>query len=85
MKDVEGYQWKEVAANNYVDKHVYAKLKQLKYLPSDLCSDEEFVRRLYLDVVGVLPTPEELLAFAQDETPEKRAKLIDQLLESPSR
>ena len=83
VKDVEGYQWKDVAANNYVDKHVYAKLKQLKYLPSDLCSDEEFVRRLYLDVVGVLPTPEELIAFAQDETPEKRTKLIDQLLDRP--
>ena len=57
VKDVEGYEWKEVAANNYVDTHVYAKLKQLKYLPSDLCTDEEFVRRVYLDVVGVLPTP----------------------------
>ena len=83
VKDVEGYQWKDVAANNYVDKHVYAKLKQLKYLPSDLCSDEEFVRRLYLDVIGILPTPEELVAFAQDATPEKRAKLIDQLLARP--
>ena len=83
VKDVEGYQWKEVAANNYVDTHVYAKLKQLKYLPSELCTDEEFIRRVYLDVVGVLPTPEELAAFAQDKTPEKRAKLIDQLLDRP--
>ncbi|HIA17880.1 MAG TPA: DUF1549 domain-containing protein, partial [Planctomycetaceae bacterium] len=56
VKDVEGYQWVDVPTNNYVDQHVNTKLKQLKYLPSELCSDEEFVRRLYLDVIGLLPT-----------------------------
>ncbi|MEO2024021.1 MAG: DUF1549 and DUF1553 domain-containing protein, partial [Pirellulaceae bacterium] len=83
VRDVEGYQWADVPRNNYVDQHVHAKLKQLKYLPSEICSDEEFIRRLYLDVIGLLPSTEELQAFAQDPAADKRAKLIDQLLERP--
>ena len=83
VKDVEGYQWVDVPKNNYVDQHVHAKLKQLKYLPSEICSDEEFVRRLYLDVIGFLPSAEELQTFAQNPAADKRAKLIDQLLDRP--
>ncbi|MCP4815397.1 MAG: DUF1549 domain-containing protein [Planctomycetaceae bacterium] len=83
VKDVEGYEWVDVPTNNYVDQHVHAKLKQLKYLPSELCSDEEFIRRLYLDVIGFLPSTEELVAFAQNPAADKRSKLIDQLLGRP--
>ena len=83
VKDVKGYEWVDVATNNYVDQHVHAKLKQLKYLPSELCSDEEFVRRLYLDVIGFLPSTEELQAFAENPAADKRSKLIDQLLKRP--
>jgi hypothetical protein len=76
-------QWPEVPVNNYVDEHVFAKLKKLRIPPAELSSDEVFVRRVYLDVLGVLPTVEETKAFLADTAPDKRAKLIDALLERP--
>ncbi len=51
-----GFNWSNPPENNYVDKHVFAKLKMLSIQPSDLCTDQEFIRRAYLDVCGVLPT-----------------------------
>ena len=48
------------------------------------CSDADFVRRIYLDLTGVIPTPEETRAFLADATPDKRAKQIDSLLTSPA-
>ena len=75
--------WREPPHNNYIDKHVCAKLKTLRMLPSDLASDSVFVRRAYLDSVGVLPTPEETRKFLADTRPDKRARLIDALLERP--
>jgi hypothetical protein len=83
VKDIEGFVWSNPPSANYVDDLVYAKLQQLKYLPSGLCSDEEFLRRVHLDVIGQLPTLEETQAFLADGTPEKRAKLIDRLLDRP--
>jgi hypothetical protein len=78
-----GFVWTEPPAANYVDKHVFAKLKMLSLPPSDLCSDADFVRRAYLDVCGMLPPPEEARAFLEDKSPDKRARLIDALLERP--
>jgi len=66
---------------NYVDQHVGAKLSRLRIVPSDICSDEVFLRRVYLDLIGLLPSPEEREAFLSDASPEKRATLIDALLE----
>lgn len=66
---------------NYVDELVNAKLKKLRVLPSELCSDETFLRRATIDVVGLLPTVEEYQAFMSDTDPAKRAKLVDRLLE----
>jgi hypothetical protein len=64
-----------------IDKLVFAKLKQLGIPPANLCSDAVFVRRVYLDVIGTLPTTEEAKAFLADENPKKRAILIDSLFE----
>ncbi len=72
----------EVAPNNKVDELVVAKLKQLGLPPSDLCTDEVFLRRVYLDTIGTLPTPDEARAFLADADPQKRSKLIDKLLAS---
>ena len=83
LKDVPGFQWSAPAENNFVDHHVFKKLAQLQILPSEVCTDEEFVRRVYLDVIGVLPEPAEAAAFLADSSPDKRAKLIDTLLERP--
>lgn len=65
---------------NYVDQLVGAKLLKLRILPSDLCSDEEFIRRVTIDITGTLPTEEEWTAFLSDTAPDKRAKVIDRLL-----
>ena len=65
---------------NYVDTLVADKLKKLRISPSDVCTDEVYCRRVYLDVVGLLPTPEESQNFAASTGPDKRAKLVDELL-----
>src|SRR5262249_42598467 len=67
--------------NNRVDELVLAKLKTLRIPPSDLSADAEFLRRVYLDVIGTLPTPDEVRAFLADKSPAKRASLIDRLLQ----
>ena len=81
IEDVEDFVWNDPQVNNYIDDAVDQKLMQLKYLPSDLCTDEEFIRRVYLDVIGILPTLEEVTAFAADQDPNKRDKAVDQLLD----
>ena len=68
---------------NLIDKHVIAKLKQLRLPPSPTASDSMFLRRAFLDTIGVLPTEEESRAFLADSDPDKRNKLIDRLLERP--
>ncbi|WP_435007059.1 DUF1549 domain-containing protein [Tundrisphaera lichenicola] len=66
---------------NYVDTLVAAKLKKLRIAPSSLCTDEVFVRRAYLDVIGLPPTVEEYGRFMTATEPDKRSRLIDELLE----
>ncbi|MFO0822694.1 MAG: DUF1549 and DUF1553 domain-containing protein [Gemmataceae bacterium] len=68
---------------NYIDKEVFAKLKKLNVVPSDLASDVTFLRRLYIDTTGQLPKPEEVRAFLADKDPKKREKAIDKLLAHP--
>ncbi|MFO0801313.1 MAG: DUF1549 and DUF1553 domain-containing protein [Gemmataceae bacterium] len=71
------------AGASFVDVLVLKKLHLLRISPNGTCSDSEFVRRVYLDVCGVLPKPEETAAFLADGDPKKREKLIDRLLERP--
>ncbi|HQZ28007.1 MAG: DUF1549 domain-containing protein [Verrucomicrobiales bacterium] len=66
--------------NNYIDSLVHAKLHKLRIIPSGNCSDEEFLRRVSLDIVGQLPTVPEYRAFMADVDPKKRSKVIDTLL-----
>jgi Protein of unknown function (DUF1549)/Protein of unknown function (DUF1553) len=77
------FQWREIPESNYIDHHVFGKLRALRMPPSALCSDAVFLRRAYLDVLGILPTPEEVRAFFADQHSDKRAALIDQLLKRP--
>ncbi len=64
-----------------VDRAVFARLRQEGIEPANLCSDAVFVRRVYLDVIGTLPTADEALAFLQDTSPKKRRALIETLLQ----
>ncbi len=82
LEDVEGFAWNNAKANNFVDTLTYDKLQQLQILPSEACTDEEFLRRAYLDTTGRLPTIEESLAFLDDKDATKRNKLIDALVET---
>jgi hypothetical protein len=68
------------AAGNYIDELVNAKLTKLRITPSELCSDEVFLRRATLDITGLLPTVEEHQAFLADSAPDKRARLVERLL-----
>ena len=65
---------------NYVDTLVNAKLKKLRIAPSGVCTDEAFLRRVYVDVIGVLPTAEEYTRYMASTSPTKREELVDELL-----
>jgi len=83
VQDIEGFAWDAPPEHNYIDTWVHKKLQQLQYLPSELCTDEEFLRRVYLDLVGSLPSIGETTAFLDDTSADKRSRLIDELLERP--
>ena len=70
-----------LAPQGKIDELVFGRLKRLGIQPANLCSDGVFVRRVYLDVIGTLPTPEEAWQFLTDKNPDKRAALVDRLLE----
>lgn len=70
-------------ANNFIDPLVFARLRKLNLLPSELASDAEFLRRVYLDVIGTLPTADEARRFLADRRPDRRARLVDELLTRP--
>ena len=72
----------EFKANNKVDELALAKWKKLGLKPSPTCDDNTFIRRVTIDLCGRLPTASEVSAFAADTTADKRAKLIDKLLDS---
>lgn len=71
----------KLASANYIDEHINNKLKQMRIVPAELCDDATFARRVHLDIVGQLPALETLDAFVADKDTNKRAKLVDRLLE----
>jgi hypothetical protein len=85
MGDRTGFEWKETLEFNYIDTLVYEKLKAVKILPSELCNDSDFIRRLYLDLTGLPPEPDAVRAFLNDkrQTRVKRDELIDKLVGGP--
>ncbi len=72
-----------VPADNFIDRHVIEKLNRLRITPSPLAGDEEFLRRVYLDLIGIQPKPDEVRAFLADKSPKKRDRVIDALFERP--
>lgn len=79
--EAQTYLQGNAATQNQIDKLVFARLKQLNVAPAPLASDAVFLRRVYLDTIGTLPTAAEAQAFLSDRSPDKRARLIDRLLE----
>jgi hypothetical protein len=78
-----GFTYPKIPEVNYVDREVFAKLRRLNVVPSDLCTDAEFLRRVTIDTIGTLPTPDEYRAFMADTRADKRARKIDDLLAHP--
>lgn len=66
-----------------IDQEIGKRLKAEKSTAAGLCTDEEFIRRVYLDLVGVIPTADKVTTFLSSKDPQKRAKLIDELLADP--
>ncbi|MCS7167703.1 MAG: DUF1553 domain-containing protein [Gemmatales bacterium] len=85
MGDRSGFVWQEVPEYNFIDTLVYNKLKRFKIQPSDVCTDEEFIRRVYLDLTGVPPSSDDVKQFLADSRPSrsKREALVDKLVGSP--
>jgi Protein of unknown function (DUF1549)/Protein of unknown function (DUF1553) len=74
------FQFPKVPENNYVDTLVHKKLQDLRITPSELCTDEAFVRRVFIDVTGLLPTPDEYDRFMKNPAANKREAIVDELL-----
>jgi hypothetical protein len=83
MPAARGFRYPNVPETNYIDREVFAKLRKLNMVPSDLAGDAEFLRRVTIDTIGCLPSPDEVRAFLADKDPGKRAKKIDALLAHP--
>jgi hypothetical protein len=84
VSDLVGPKYPKVPMPTKVDQLVVEKLKKLGVVPSQLCTDEEFLRRVSLDMTGTLPTAQEVQTFLADTDPNKRSKKIDELLETPA-
>lgn len=83
VADRPDFRWQGPAPVNYIDELVFAQLKKLRINPSETCTDAEFLRRAHLDLIGVLPTPDETRRFVGDPSPDRRARLVESLLARP--
>lgn len=75
--------YKKLARNNYIDDLVWKKLQRLNLTPSEPAPDHVFLRRVFIDVIGRVPTKDETRAFLAEPSPDRRSKLIDRLLDDP--
>ncbi|WP_397568996.1 DUF1549 domain-containing protein [Schlesneria sp. T3-172] len=75
------FQFPDIAAHNFIDEHVHDHWRNMHLLPSEVCSDEVFMRRVYLDLIGLLPSAEERHSFLNDQASDKRERLVDLLLQ----
>jgi len=72
------------ALARFIDKNIQERLSAEKATPVPLADDAEFLRRVYLDITGVIPPADKVAAFLDSKQPDKRAHLIDELLASPN-
>ena len=76
-------EYPEVASSNEIDKSIYRQLRKLNIIASAACTDEQFLRRVFIDLTGTVPTADQTALFLSDQDPDKRDKLVDERLESP--
>jgi hypothetical protein len=81
--DVSAGLYANLPRSNFIDEHVWAKLQSLGITPSPPCDDAKFLRRAHVDIIGRLPTPDEVRAFMADSDPQKRVRLVEELLRRP--
>lgn len=84
VSELGGEGYPDIPTPTEIDRFVVAKLTKLGVVPSDLSTDEEFLRRVSLDIIGTLPTPGEIRAFVAGTSSDKRSRKIDELLEHPA-
>jgi hypothetical protein len=75
--------YEQLPRHNVIDEHVWNKLRQLNITPSEPADESTFLRRVYLDIIGRLPSVEECRRYLSDTAPDKRAQLVDALLQRP--
>jgi len=83
VPDRPSFSWHPPAERNYIDSFVFSKLHKLRIEPSKVCSDEVFIRRVTLDLAGLLPTAEEAKAFVADRRKDKRERFVQKTLDRP--
>ena len=84
VSDRVGPKYPPVPTPTRIDELVVAKLRKLGVVPSELCTDVEFLRRASLDLTGTLPAPDEVMKFLADPAADKRARKVDELLARPA-
>ncbi len=84
VSDKVGPKYPKVATASKVDEQVVGKLQKLGIIPSEICTDTEFLRRVSLDLTGTLPTPDQITAFLSDKSAGKRTAKVDELLKTPA-
>ena len=84
FSDKTGNKFPQVAATTKVDELVLAKLSKIGAVPSNVCTDEEFLRRVSLDIAGTLPSSAEVRAFLSDSSNDKRSRKVEELLATPA-
>jgi len=72
-----------VTSSNEIDESIYRQLQKMNIIASAACTDEQFLRRVFIDLTGTVPTADQTALFLSDQDPDKRDKLVDERLESP--
>ena len=85
MGDRSGFAWKQPPAFNKIDELTAAKWQRMKIMPSDLCDDTDFLRRVSIDLTGLPPSADDVRAFVADARPSKvkREAVVDKLIGNP--